>query len=68
MQAMRARVATATSTSQKYLQPERFVREKWWKPCAEVHRLNPGKRNVMKMVKFENPGSETPVSHGVIRN
>ena len=44
MQAMRARVATATSTSQKYLQPDRFVREKWWKPCAEVHRLNPEKR------------------------
>ena len=43
MQAMRPRVATATSASQKYLQPDRFVREKWWKPCAEVHKLNPEK-------------------------
>ena len=43
MQARSPRVARRTRASQKYLQPERFVSEKWWKPCAEVHRLKPEK-------------------------
>ena len=52
MQAMRPRVATATSASQKYRQPDRFVSEKWWKPCAEVHRLNPEKTSSFVCTKM----------------